>query len=109
MAGLSNKLPLGMSGILFLFVLGAGGIRLWNNRGPQMIVPTVALSAYLVWLIAESLLVSVRESSLPETNRDEGSCELYALAQGATVILALLLPWTVTSNSLGSILASLCS
>ena len=90
--GLRSKVPLGMSGVLFLFVLAAGALRVSHGVGAEVVVQATAVLAYLAWLVAESLLVSVRETSLPNASGDKGSCELYALAQGATVIMALLLP-----------------
>jgi len=92
--GLRGMIPLGMSSALFVFVLVAGALRMSPGLDARFFVQAAAVCAYLAWLVAESLLVSVREASLPDARGDRGSCELYALAQGAVVILALLLPGT---------------
>lgn len=101
--GLRSKIPLGMSGVLFSFVLVAGALRVSHGIGAQVVVQAAAILTYLAWLVAESLLVSVRETSLLDASGDKGSCELYATAQGATVILALLLPGVGTCDIAGAI------
>lgn len=98
MTPLRKKIPLIMSGTLFLFVLGVGALRVWNGRNAQVLLPAAAVTTYLVWLVVESCLVSVREASLPEATGDRGSCEAYGVAQGVIVVLALLLPRTGTSQ-----------
>ncbi len=97
--GLRGKIPLGMSSVLLLFVFVAGALRVSGGMGAQVVVQAAAVLVYMAWLVAESLLVSVRETSLPDASDDKGSCELYALAQGATVALALLLPGTGDCDS----------
>jgi protein-S-isoprenylcysteine O-methyltransferase Ste14 len=89
-----GKIPLTFSSVLFVFVLLAGVLRVCNDAGAQTLLAASAVAVYLAWLLAESWLVSVREVSLPETRSDRGSCEMYAIAQGLTVIGALLLPST---------------
>jgi protein-S-isoprenylcysteine O-methyltransferase Ste14 len=101
--GLRGKIPLGMSGALFLFVLVAGTLRVSHGLGARVALPAAAVLVYMAWLVVESLLVSVREASLPDASGDRGSLELYALAQGATVVLTLTLAGTVTSAAVGAI------
>jgi protein-S-isoprenylcysteine O-methyltransferase Ste14 len=85
------KMPLSLSAVLFVAVAALGGYWIWSGSGAMAAIGARAVLAYLVWLVVETRLVSVREASLPDAPRDKGSCELYAVAQGSTVLLALLL------------------
>ena len=84
--------PVLLAGILFVAVCVLGGIKLWPSSGPRLAVDLVAIVLYLAWLVVETWLASFRELSLPAAPRDKGSCELYAISQGTTVVLALLMP-----------------
>jgi len=91
-ASLSAKLPLTLGGLLLLCVVGLGARHVWDGDGPELAVALAALAMYVAWIVAETKLVSMRETKLSHAPRDAGSCELYALAQGATVLSALIMP-----------------
>lgn len=85
------RLPILLSGVLLVAVALLGLVRLWNLAGVHRTLVAVAVGAYLAWIVVESKIVSIREASLPDAPGDRGSFELYAVAQGTTVIVALLL------------------
>ena len=95
-----SKVPILLASVLFIAVAVLGGIKVWTSSGPQFAVRVAAIGAYLAWLVAETWLASIRELSLPDAPRDKSSCELYAVSQGTTVVLALLVP-TETGLALG--------
>ena len=89
---LRRLIPLAFGSFLLLVVAVAGASRAFNASGAQAALTAAAVAIYLVWGGLESWLVSAREVSLPDAKDDKGSCEMYALAQGLTVMLAVLLP-----------------
>jgi protein-S-isoprenylcysteine O-methyltransferase Ste14 len=95
-----SKVPILLASVLFVVVGVLGSLRVWASSGPQFAVELTSIVVYLAWLVAETCLASCRELSLPDAPRDKSSCELYAISQGATVILALLVP-SATGVALG--------
>jgi protein-S-isoprenylcysteine O-methyltransferase Ste14 len=89
--GVRAKVPMSLSGVLIVAVAALGGLQVWTSTGATAAIEATAVLAYLAWLMVETRLVSLREATLPDAPRDKGSCEAYAVAQGATVLLALIL------------------
>jgi len=97
----SNKISITLSGVLFVAVSVLGALKAWAASGVQLMLVATAVVGYLAWLVVESRLVSIREVALPDAPADRGSCEMYAVAQGATVLTALALPSTPTTALVG--------
>jgi protein-S-isoprenylcysteine O-methyltransferase Ste14 len=95
-------IPIVLSAVLGIAIVGLGGVRLWTATGAQLVMWAAAIAAYLVWLVVESRLVSVRETTLPDAPADKGSLELYAGAQGAVVVLALAVPGHGLGTAVGA-------
>ncbi len=87
-----RRLPLRLSLLLLLLVATLGAYRIGTTLGWQRVLVGVGVVTYLLWIVVEIRLVSIREASLPEALADRGSFEGYALAQGATTTIALLFP-----------------
>ncbi len=87
----SNKVPISFSVVLLLVVAGLGTHKLVTTAGAAVWTFGVGMAIYLAWLLAESWAVSVREVLLPRAQSDKGSCEMYGIAQGTTVVAALVL------------------
>lgn len=91
--------PIALSGFLCIAVILLGLRRIWLLSGVVFGLVGATIAVYLVWLVAESKWVSLREISLPEAPGDKGSCEAYAVAQGCTVLVALIVPSPPTAIS----------
>jgi len=86
-------MPVVFAAVLFMFVLVAGTLRVYGSgSGRQAATAGIAVLLYLAWVVLEFCLVSLRELSVPASSGDRGSFEMYALAQGVTVVAAILLP-----------------
>lgn len=87
-----------MAALLGAIVLSFGPYRVAGASGAGQTILALAVATYLVWIALEAKWVSLREPSLPDAPKDRGTCELYGISQGATVLAALLLvrPWIMS-------------
>ena len=87
-----NNVPLFLmhASVILFSVLATLKLQHWN--GAMFFLGIVTVGCYLAWLISESS-VSLTEAGKGETNKDKGTCELYAFGRALTVATAL---WATT-------------
>ena len=83
-------LPIIMGTVLVVLVAALSVHKFAEWSGFRLLLGIGVTAFYLFWCFAEGKLASAKEVSLPPTRRDARSLEFYALAQGTTVVCALL-------------------
>lgn len=92
MSDVRNNVPLFLmhASVILFTVLATLKMQYWT--GSMFVLGIVIVGGYLFWLISESN-VSLTEAGKGETNKDKGTCELYAFGRALTAATAL---WATT-------------
>lgn len=88
---LQARVPLLLS-ISFFILIAVSAVAKLSAMDRSLAVPLgCVVLQYFLWLVGESK-IALGEISKADTRRDQGTCELYALARAVVVLSALILP-----------------